>query len=373
MEEVQITVIGAGVVGLAVAAELARDRQDRQVYLLERNTSFGRETSSRNSGVVHAGIYYPTVSLKARLWFEGNTLIHKLCIDHGITHWKIGKLLVASTNEELPELEKLWKNGIRNGAHLRLVSTAGVKRLEPNVKCVGAVLSPSTGIIDSYGLMSHFFGLARGRGAKLAYRAEVTGLERDAGCWRVLVQQDSRGLFEYRSKVVVNCAGLWSSRIAQLAGINTEAAGYTLHYCKGQYFGMRKRLVRRLVYPVPRPHDAGLGIHFTPDLEGRLRLGPDTQYVPDLDYTFDETKRMQFAELARNVVPLVDPEDLEPDIIGIRPKLQGPGEGFRDFVIRHEVDRDMEGLINLIGIESPGLTASPAIARYVKRIVDEVL
>jgi len=369
VEEVQITIIGAGVVGLALAAELSRDWT---VYLLEKNESFGLETSTRNSGVIHAGIYYPGGSLKARLCVEGNAMLHQLCAANSIPHRKLGKLIVATKEAELGDLQALWQTGTGNGADLRMVSTADVRKLEPNVNAVGGILSPSTSIVDGYSLMRYFSSLAASQGAGIAYKSRVTGLDNKGGAWRVTVE-DSSGAFQYQSRVVVNSAGLWSDRVAELAGIDVDAARYSLRYCKGQYFSLGKRLAGRLVYPVPHHNDAGLGIHVTPDIEGRLRLGPDTEYVTDMCYSVDETRKKAFCDSARNIIPSIDYEDLQPDFAGIRPKLQGPGEGFRDFVIRHEADRGLAGLVNLIGIESPGLTASPAIARYVRGIVSQIL
>ena len=373
-EVADIAIVGAGVVGLAVAAAVARD--DRTVYVLEKNDSFGRETSSRNSGVIHAGIYYPTGSLKAQFCVEGNGMLYDLCAKHGIPHRKAGKLIVATGEEELGELYSLLEQGRANGARdLQLISRDKVEELEPNVNAIAAIWSPSTGIVDSHSLMLHYINEATLCGAQVAYRCEVTGIEKIAGGYRVSVQ-DWTGGFSFDTSLLVNCAGLHSDGIAALAGIDIDAAGYRLHYCRGEYYtvdGSRKGLVNHLVYPVPLPSNVGMGIHITIDLEGRLRLGPSTEYVDAIDYSMDGRNKELFYESARKYLPALEPADIEPDMVGIRPKLQPPGGDVRDFVIREESDRGLPGLIDLIGIESPGLTASPAIGKYVAELADRLL
>lgn len=368
MDEVGITVIGAGVVGLAIAAEISRDRE---VYILEKNETFGLETSSRNSEVIHAGIYYPSDSLKARLCIEGKALLYGLCEKYGIGCNKLGKLIVATENEEIEELEKLLKNGRENGVNLEFLSKQEVKRLEPNVKALAAIFSPSTGIIDSHGLMKYLVQTINSNGSALIYKAKVIGIEKLNSKFRVAIE-DPSGKSSFLTRILINSAGLNSDKIAELAGIDIVKAGYKIYYCKGEYFSLGKRLTSRLVYPVPEPKGGGLGIHITLDLQGRTRLGPNACYVCEIDFKVNENLKQDFYHSAKRLLPSIKYDDLEPDFCGIRPKLQGEGEGFRDFVIRHEIDKGLEGLVNLIGIESPGLTASPAIARYVKNIVDKI-
>lgn len=368
MEEVEITIIGAGVVGLAIAAELAKDRE---VYVLEKNETFGQETSSRNSEVIHAGIYYPPGSLKAKLCVEGNETLYELCERYRIGYQKIGKLIVATEDEEIEELERLLENGRKNGVSLEFLSRDEVKKLEPNVNALTAIFSPETGIIDSYGLMRCFVGKARYSGAEIVYRAKVIGIEKLANKYKVAVE-DSGGGFSFLTSVLINSAGLGSDRIAELAGIDVVKADYELHYCKGEYFSCRQGLTQRLVYPVPKPDEGSLGIHITPALQGRTRLGPNAFYVEEIDYKVDEKRKQEFYDSVKMILPSIEYNDLEPEFAGIRPKLQGPGEDFRDFVIRHEHDKGLQGFINLIGIESPGLTASPAIAKYVGGMVDSL-
>lgn len=369
MEEVEITIIGAGVVGLAIAAEVAGVGE---VYVLEKNENFGQETSSRSSEVIHAGIYYPPGSLKAELCIKGNAMLYELCERHGIGYKKVGKLIVATEDEEVEELEELLENGQKNGIILELLSRGEVKKLEPEVKAVAAILSPSTGIIDSYGLMKYFLGVAVDNHARIVYKAKVTGIEKLANKYKITVE-DSAGNFSFLTRVLINSAGLNSAQIAGVAGIDIARAGYELHYCKGEYFSTSQKLAKMLIYPIPEPTEGGLGIHITPDLQGRIKLGPNSYYVDKIDYKVDDRSRREFYDSARKLLPSIEYDELEPDFAGIRPKLQGEGEGFRDFVIRHERDKGLEGLINLIGIESPGLTAAPAIGRYVKDMVDEIL
>jgi L-2-hydroxyglutarate oxidase LhgO len=370
-----ITIIGAGVVGLAIAAQLAR--HGRVVYVLEKNERFGQETSSRHSGVIHSGIYYPYGSLKAKLCVEGNHLLYELCPKHGIGYKKLGKLIVAASDEETGQLQELKEKGQRNGAEgLRMISRSELKKLEPNVEGVAALLSPSTGIIDSHALMEHFVARAKDGGTEIAYRKKVVGIEKVSDGYKVTVEEDDKGKFSFTTRILINCAGLYCDKIAGLAGIDIDKAGYRLHYCKGEYFSVgngKNRLVKRLIYPVPEVKDTGLGVHVTLDLEGRMRLGPNTQYVDSIDYSVDSRHKDSFYKSAIKMLPFIEYEDLEPEMAGIRPKLQGPGEDVKDFVIRDESDRGLLGFIDLIGIESPGLTSSLAIARYVAGIVRDIL
>ena len=366
-----IIIIGAGVVGLGIAAQVAS--QDRVVYVLEEKERFGQETSSHNSGVIHSGIYYPEGSLKAKTCVEGNRLLYELCERHRIGYRKLGKLILATSDEEIGQLQKLLDRGCRNGTEgLQILSRAEMKRLEPNVEGVAALLSPSTGIIDAYALMEYFLARGKGNGAQIAYRSKVAGIDKVADGYKVTVEEGYTGRFSFTTRVLINCAGLYCDKMAELAGIDIAKAGYKIHYCKGEYFsvgGGKNKLVKRLIYPVPLPKVTGLGVHVTLDLEGKMRLGPSVEYVGSIDYSVDNRHKQSFYTSAKRLLPLIEYEDLEPEMAGIRPKLQGPGEDVKDFVIREESDRDLPGFINLIGIESPGLTASPAIARYVADLV----
>jgi len=372
LTEIGVAIIGAGVIGLAMAGEIAQRRKG--VFVFEKNHSFGLETSSRNSEVIHAGIYYPEDSLKAKLCVEGKNLLYKLCDRHGIAYKKLGKIIVAANRDEITQLEKLYEQGRKNGVEdLMLLSRTELKKLEPNVKAIAGLLSPSSGILDSHSMLKFLYSQAREKGTGFVFDTEVVGIEMLRTKYKVQIR-DREGISAFISRVVINAGGLNSDRIAQLAGIDIAKAGYKLHYCKGEYFSLSSKyrnLVSRLIYPTPE--QAGHGIHVTVGLDGRVRLGPNARYVEAIDYVVDETQKEAFYNSAKKFLPFVKLEDLEPEFAGIRPKLQGPGEAFRDFVITHEEKTGFPGLINLIGIESPGLTASLAIARYVGRIVNELL
>ena len=358
-----ITIIGAGVVGLAVASELADGK--RSIFLLEKNASHGLETSSRNSEVIHAGIYYPPGSLKARLCVEGRELLYEICSSHGIPCRKTGKLIITTTEGEAGPLEVLLENARKNGiASVSLLEKAEVNRLEPNIKAFAAIHSPETGIVSAHALMDYFLHRAKERGTELVCGTEVVGIESMPGGFKVATRNVRGDFFEFTTEMVVNSAGLHSDTIARMAGRECP-----LHYCKGDYFslGVKTGMVRRLVYPLPEKDHVGLGVHLTLDLQGRMKLGPDAAYTDRAEnYRVDAGKGDMFYRSAVKFLPFLRREDLVPDMSGIRPKLQGPGEGFRDFVI----SQDLPGFVNLVGIESPGLTAAPAIARYVRRILN---
>ncbi len=371
MPDVAVTVIGGGVVGLAIAAELASS--NAPLFLLERNPRYGQETSARNSEVIHAGIYYAPGSLKARLCVEGKQLLYELCERHDIPFRRITKIITATIPDEEPELERLHDLATENGVVVERLTADQVHALEPNIRTVGGLLSPSTGIISAHGLMDFYYHAAKSGGAEVQHHCSVVGLSKCAGGYEVTIEEGG-GTSSFTTEWVVNAAGLEADTISALLGIDVDKEGYRLHYCKGSYFalpGSLSRLVSRLVYPVPTKHS--LGVHAVVDLGGRLKFGPDVEYLPGrtLNYTVDPLKRRVFADSVRRILPMVKDEDLTPDMSGIRPKTQGPGEPPRDFIIRHEEDRGLTGFINLVGIESPGLTASPAIARRVAGMIRE--
>ncbi|MDD5510999.1 MAG: NAD(P)/FAD-dependent oxidoreductase [Dehalococcoidales bacterium] len=369
---VDVTIIGAGVVGLAVASMVAKGR--REVYLLEKNEKFGQEQSSRNSEVVHAGIYYDRGSLKAKLCLEGNSLLYELCEKNGIACRKCGKIIVATNEMESRELEKLYLRGRDNGVPLQMLSGKEMRQLEPNLKGMAAFLSPTTGIVDSYALMNYFFARARENGVQVVYKTEVNGIEKQPDGYQISVN-DASGDFSFISRVIINCAGLYSDKVAEMAGIDLEEAGYHLHWCKGEYYsvsGVKNKLLNRLIYPVPT--DISVGVHVCFDVDWRLRLGPHFYYVDEIGYKVDDSRKYAFLESSMmKALPFIEPSDLAPETSGILAMLQDKGEGQRDFVIEHEYKRGLPGFVNLVGIESPGLTSSPAIAGYVSRLVDEIL
>ncbi|MEK7251378.1 MAG: NAD(P)/FAD-dependent oxidoreductase [Bacteroidota bacterium] len=376
MADAAVTVIGGGVVGLAIAAELSK--QYSPLFLLERHAKYGTETSSRNSEVIHAGLYYPHGSLKATLCVEGRKLLYELCEKHDIPYKRITKIITAAQQDELPQLETLYKHGVGNGVELEMLTAEQVRAREPHIASVGGMLSPTTGIISAHGLMDYFYHAAKNNGAEMQMYCTVVGLEKKNSHFEVTIVEDSTRREEsgqrssFTSEVVINAAGLECDTIASLAGIDVDAAGYRLHHCKGSYFvvtNSKSKLVSRLIYPIP-PKES-LGVHALVDLGGRLKFGPDVEYLSErsYDYSVDESKRHAFAESVRRIVPTMNDEDLSPDMSGIRAKLQAEGGPVRDYIIRHEAERGLSGLINLIGIESPGLTASPAIARYVLNLL----
>lgn len=372
--KITTTIIGAGVVGLAVAAELSRFRKG--ILILERNASFGQETSSRNSEVIHAGIYYAKDSKKARLCVEGNRLLYRICEEGRIPHRRCGKLIVATQPDEEAILASIQQQARENGAvPLELMSTRRIKALEPNVKASAALFSPATGIIDSHRLMRRYLAQAKKNGAQLVTQTTVSRIDKlDRGGYHVCVTYPDGDTDVFASHQIINCAGLESDRIAAAMGIDIDACGYRLHYWKGDYFNLDvpPGFIRRLVYPVPQANHVGLGVHATIDLSDRIKLGPNATYLPDrkLDYSVDAARRPSFYAAAVRYLSGITIDQLNPEMTGIRPKLQKPGDAARDFIIDEESVKGLPGIVNLIGIESPGLTASPAIARYVRELVE---
>ncbi|MBP7342758.1 MAG: NAD(P)/FAD-dependent oxidoreductase [Smithellaceae bacterium] len=363
MDKADITIIGAGAVGLACAAELAGEKT--RLYILEKNAFFGAGGSSRNSEVIHAGIYYPAGSQKASLCVEGNRLLYEIAARNGLPHRQTGKLIVAANAEEADRLEALCAQGRKNGADgLEMLSARQLNALEPAVHAAAALWSPRTGILSAHALMEYYLTRAEADGARLVCRTEVTGAEKEEGGWRLFTRNDHGRTFDFISALVVNCAGLSSDTVAGWAG-----GRYRLRYCKGDYCvvsGVKPGLVSRLIYPAPRSSAAGLGVHLTIDLAGRMKLGPDATYIDRReDYRVAPSKAALFHGQARSFLPFLKPENVHPDMAGIRPKLQGPDDAFADFVIRE----DAPGFLNLVGIESPGLTASPAIGRFVRKLL----
>jgi L-2-hydroxyglutarate oxidase LhgO len=366
METSNIVVIGAGVVGLTVAAKLSE--KNGGVYIFEKNQKFGMETSSHNSGVIHSGIHYPKDTLKAKLCVKGNSLTYELCEKYQVPYKRLGKLTVAITEEEIEELEKLMKMGEDNGVEdLKFLGREDVRKLEPNVEVEKALYSPSTGIVEPDELMNHFHAQARKNNAVLATETEVSSLKKVNDGYEISGISVGEK-FAITAKTVVNCAGLCSDKIAAMLGLDIDRLGYRIHYCKGDYFRVvGKPPVKMLVYPVPK--GAGLGIHLTPDLGGSVRLGPNSYYVRNISYEVESNEK-EFREDVEKFLPLIREHQIQVDSAGVRPKLQGPKDSFRDFVIKHEADKGLFGFINLVGIESPGLTAAPAIAEFISEIYE---
>jgi len=361
----QVIIIGAGVVGLAVAYELAGEYDN--VLLLEKNDRFGQETSSRNSEVIHAGIYYPSGLKKALYCREGNARLYEFCRKHGVAHQKTGKLIVAAQRTETEELTALKMQAEANDVgDLQFLAQKQIKQMEPDVQASDALFSPSTGIIDSHGLMRCLLAEAERGGAMVVYRSEVTGIEYDGHSYNLTVNDDYR----VKTRILINSAGLHSDKIAAMAGIDIDERGYRLKFCRGSYFSASPSpRLRHLVYPVPAKNRVGLGVHATLDLAGRVRFGPDTEYTDALDYSIDPAKKASFYSAIRTYLPGLHMDSLHPDMSGIRPKLQGPDEPYRDFVVEEETEAGYPGFVNLIGIESPGLTSCLSIADHVASLL----
>lgn len=374
-ERVDVVIVGAGVVGLAVAAELSARRC--RVVVVERHDTFGEETSSRSSEVVHGGLYYARGSLKAELCLEGAVAVHERAARLGIPLSKLGKVVVAADAEELGPLEALFERASSCGARdLELWSGSRLAAEEPRLAAAGALWSPWTAVVDSVELMRSYLVEAREAGAEVVFRHTLLGLEPGDGArpWVATLDDPSGERVEVEATAVVNAAGLASGRVAALAGIDVAAAGYVIHPCKGDYFSIRRGAVqgiRHLVYPLPEANEKGLGVHLTFDVAGDARLGPDAAYVDDeTDYSVDESKGEIFLASGRRLFPWLEGSDIAPERAGIRPKLAAAGEPSRDFVVCHEADRGLPGLVDLVGIESPGLTSAPAIARRVAVLLE---
>ncbi|VVE40360.1 NAD(P)/FAD-dependent oxidoreductase [Pandoraea nosoerga] len=364
MDNVDCVVIGAGVVGLAVARALAQ--AGREVIILESERAIGTGTSSRNSEVIHGGIYYPPGSRKATLCVEGKHRLYEYCVSHGVAHRRCGKLIVATNDHQLDELEAIAANARASGVDdLQWLTAAEVARREPALRTFGALLSPSTGIVDSHGLMLALLGDAQRDGAMLAFESRVTrarvgspaGIELD-----VQTQGETSTLL---AKTVVNSAGLHAVDLARRFEGLAPAHVPPRYYAKGSYFSCTQRApFSHLIYPVPEP--GGLGVHLTLDLGGQARFGPNVEWIDDIDYTVKPSDGDGFYEAVRRYWPTLADGALQPGYAGIRPKISGPGEPAADFRIDGPAVHGVAGLVNLFGIESPGLTASLAIAEAVR-------
>ena len=367
-ERVDCAVIGAGAVGLAVARRLAR--AGREVVVLEAEESYGAGISSRNSEVIHAGIYYAKDSLKARLCVRGKRMLYEFCARHGVPHARTTKLIVATAEEQLPALGRLKETAAANGVDdLVRLTAPDARALEPELACVAALLSPSTGIVDSHGLMTALLGEAEARGAVLAVNAPVAG-GRVANDGIELAVAGPHAM-RLKARTVVNAAGLGANAVARgLAGFPPSRVP-GLHYAKGSYFTLAgvKPPFRCLVYPMPV--DAWLGIHVTVDLGGQVRFGPDIEFVDRLDFDVDPTRAAPFYRAVRSYWPALPDGALQAGYSGIRPRLVPQGMPAPDLVIEGPETHGVAGLVNLFGIESPGLTACLAIADHVAGLLGE--
>jgi L-2-hydroxyglutarate oxidase LhgO len=373
MYGVDIAIIGAGLIGLSIANTLSSSV--KHIVVLEKEPGPGRGISSRNSEVIHAGIYYPLSSLKASLCVQGNRMLYEFCDKNNIPFKKIGKVIVAVSENEFYSIEDLFIRGQENGVEgLRILGRKELSSIEPSVQGVGALYSPDTGIIDSHQLTKRLEALCLNGNVSILYKSPLLSLEKTSGGFVCTVEHPDQSLYSFRSRIVINAAGLASDSIASLAGIDIQSARYRIFPVKGEYFrvrGEKHHLVNGLVYPSPEKNLTGLGIHATKDLSGSLKLGPNAFYVNHMDFDVDPQHAREFFESIHDLLPFLSEEDLVADMSGIRPKLYKPGDKIRDFIITREEKRGLDGLINLIGIESPGLTSCLAIGEYVKAMIKE--
>jgi L-2-hydroxyglutarate oxidase LhgO len=373
MMDADITIIGAGVVGLAIAENVSKTHNN--VFLIEKHTSFGQETSSRNSEVIHAGIYYTKDSLKARLCVEGKWMIYDYCKKYEIPFNNCGKLIVATSEEEISVIEGIRLTALKNGVDdLSFLEREQISELEPNIFALKALFSPSTGIVDSHSLMKQYETNSYNNGCQIVYGSEVTGISQIENGYKIDLSDADKKNYSFTTRIIINSAGLTSDKVSEMVGIKDDSL--KILFCKGEYFRInppKNRLINRLVYPVPHQNMEGIGIHVTIDMGGGVKLGPDVKYLESniYDYKVTASKQEAFYKSVKKFLPFLEFDDIAPEMAGIRPKIQKPGEPLRDFYIMEETSRGYPGFINLIGMESPGLTSSIAIAKYVNGLIND--
>ena len=351
VETADVVIIGAGVIGLAAGRAFARN--GREVLVLERNKTIGTETSSRNSGVIHAGIYYPKRSLKAKLCVRGKQLLYAFCNEYDVQYKRLGKIIVATSYEELATLEKYQVQALANGVYdLHWLKSETVQCLEPEIRCVAGLLSPSTGIVDSLTFLARLQADLEAYGGTVVLNAPVTKLTATS---EICVEVQD---IQLKPKLVLNCAGLATSALARSLGIKHKQ-----YFAKGHYFDYSgTNALQHLIYPIATPD--GVGIHVTLDFHGGVKFGPDVQWIEKVDYGFDVSRKQHFIPAIQRYLPDLDANALHPSYTGIRTKLVSEGKGFVDFRIRGLKDTGVPGYIEAVGIDSPGLTAALAVGEY---------
>jgi len=366
-DRVDCVVVGAGVVGLAVAREMAM--RGHETIVLEAAEGIGTEVSSRNSEVIHAGIYYPTGSLRARYCVEGKHRMYEYCASHGVPHKRVGKLVVANDEAEIPALEKIRQLSHANGVpDVEFLTAAQAKTMEPELECITALISPSTGIVDSHRLMLAYQGDAEDHGAMLAFHSRVLGAAKRNDGYRLQIDNDGTRV-ELDCRILINSAALGAQRLAAGFDFLDQQQVPKLWPAKGCYFTLLGRPpFQRLIYPAP--HSTYLGVHVTLDIAGQVKFGPDAEYVTELDYNVDPKRAEAFYATVRRYYPGLKDGALQPGYSGIRPKIQAPGQPLPDFVIQGPAVHGHAGLVNLFGIESPGLTSSLALAARIPAVLD---
>ncbi len=387
MSDFNVTIVGGGIVGCAIAAVCAR--LGLSAVLIEKEAGLGRGITSRNSEVSHGGMYYPTGSLKARFCVPGRRLLKEFCTSSGVGYQECGKLIVAVQHDEISQLESLFVLGQANAVEdLEIIDAAQVTKMEPGVQAMAALWSPRTGIVDAEGATKALAQSAAEAGVQVMTSSVVDSLERRKGAWQVGVIPDGQGRREgwtHASDFVVNAAGLTADDVAAMAGVDVKARGWRQVWVKGNYFRINPEhsgRINSLIYPVPPQDHSSLGVHLCLDLAGQLRLGPDVEY-PEQDngfsdkgleperqlaYHVDPNLAGSFFQSAQQYLPWLKADDLSPDMSGYRPKLAV--RGFRDFEVVRE-NSSLEGLVNLIGIDSPGLTSAMALAEHVGKMLTD--
>ncbi len=361
MDKLDIAIIGAGVVGLAIACELAL-KTNKTIAVIDGNRRYGQEVSSRNSEVIHSGVYYSPDMLKSRLCIKGNKLMYEFCDKNKILHRRCGKLIISVDDRSEDNLDGLYTQVKLKGIKVMPLSKKEAEVMEPEIHTNSALLFPDSGTVDVHNFMQALYYKGRQAGVYYLFDSTVKGAAFTGNHYQL---ETNKEVIE--AETVINSAGLGSDAVASMLGIDAQQTGYKLHFCKGEYFQINRRLnINKLIYPLPGRNS--LGIHLSYDSQQRLRLGPNAFYVNHIDYAVNDSHKEEFFEAVRSYLPNLRLDDLNPDFAGIRPKLQAPGEDMRDFVIVDEKERGFPGWINLIGIESPGLTSSLAIAEYVEHL-----
>jgi L-2-hydroxyglutarate oxidase LhgO len=367
MEKIKYLIIGAGIIGLSIAKKLSE--YDKSVVLVDQENSFGRHTSSRNSEVIHSGIYYPKSSLKARLCVDGNKLLYRYLEREKIPYKKCGKYIITNTESEKKSIENLITNGKNNGVSgLRLVTGNDITKKMPYIKATYGIWVPSTGILDVHALMGNLKQKINDNEAVVAFNTKVTNINKKETGYEISFKDG----YKILSDVVINSAGLFSDQIAKLVGIDIDSNFYKLSYCKGEYYRTNViKSVPNLVYPLPHSNLNSLGIHTRLFLDGTLAFGPNAYYIDKLDYSIDEKYKKDFFESISKYID-INKDDIYPSDTGIRPRLKNGDKHDYDFIIKNEYEKGFPNFINLIGIESPGLTSCLSIADYVKDLIVDV-
>ena len=353
-------IIGAGIIGLSIGNELTK--KFNNILVVDKEASFGKHISSRNSEVIHSGIYYNSDSLKAKLCTKGNKMIYDFCNQYSIKYNNCGKLIIASNETEIKQLNNLLLNGKKNGLlGLKIITKEQAQFQEPLIHCEAALSVPSTGIVDSHAVMKKLEYLIQSKNSSIIYNMKVGDINKVEDAYQLSFVNEN---YLAESKIVINAAGLYSNVVSSMLGISN----YKIHYCKGDYYqtSLFRNQVNSLIYPLPNKHS--LGIHLVLHLDGTISFGPNAYYADNIDYSITNHHKNEFLEHVNKFFK-IDKKDLNEDFIGIRPKLQGPKESAKDFIIVNEIDKGYKNFINLIGIDSPGLTSSLAIGEYVKNII----